>query len=88
MQKTRKLVSDRAEDVGETNCGLRLTVSDYPQRREMKMTVYEKIKDLDEEKMAEFLLKFAKDTINQFDSFIMPDIDRIRKFLELEFIGN
>lgn len=52
------------------------------------MTVYEKIKDLDEEKMAEFLLKFANDTINQFGSFIMPDIDRIRKFLELEFIGN
>ena len=52
------------------------------------MTVYEKIKDLDEETMAEFLLKFANDTINQFGNFILPDIDRIRNFLELEFIGN
>jgi len=52
------------------------------------MTVYEKIINLDEEKMAEFLLKFANDTINQFGSFIMPDIERIREFLALEFIGN
>ena len=52
------------------------------------MTVYEKIINLDEEKMAEFLLKFANDAINQFGSFIMPDIKRIREFLALEFIGN
>ena len=48
------------------------------------MTVFEVIKELDEEMMAEFLYRFARDTIDQFERFILPDKERIRKVLELE----
>ena len=51
---------------------------------EVQMTVFEVIKELDEEMMAEFLYRFARDTIDQFERFILPDKERIRKVLELE----
>lgn len=46
------------------------------------MTIYEKIVALDEEMMVEFLLRFAKDTIDQFSRFQMPSKDVIREFLD------
>lgn len=48
------------------------------------MTIYEKIVALDEEMMVEFLLRFAKDTIDQFGRFQMPSKDVIREFLDRE----
>ena len=48
------------------------------------MTIYEKIVALDEEMMVEFLLRFAKDTIDQFSRFQMPSKDVIREFLDRE----
>ena len=51
------------------------------------MTVYEKIVAFDEEKMVEFLLRFANDTINQFSRFQLPRRDVIREFLDRECPG-
>lgn len=48
------------------------------------MTIYEKIVAFDEEMMAEFLLRFAKDTIEQFSMFQLPSKDVIREFLDRE----
>ena len=48
------------------------------------MTIYEKIVALDEEMMVEFLLRFAKDTIDMFGRFQMPSKDVIREFLDRE----
>jgi hypothetical protein len=46
------------------------------------MTIYEKIVAFDEEMMVEFLLSFAKDTIDQFSRFQLPSKDVIREFLD------
>ena len=46
------------------------------------MTIYEKIVAFDEEMMVEFLLRFAKDTIDQFSRFQLPSKDVIREFLD------
>ena len=51
---------------------------------EVQMTVFEVIKEYDKEKMAELLYRFARDTIDQFERFILPEKERIREFLELE----
>lgn len=48
------------------------------------MTIYEKIVALDEEKMVEFLLNFAKDTLDQFGRLKLPSKDSIREFLDME----
>ena len=48
------------------------------------MTLYEKLQDLSLEKMAEFLLGFANDTIDNFTYFRTPDIDKIREMLRTE----
>lgn len=48
------------------------------------MTIYEKIVALDEETMVEFLLSFAKDTLDQFGRFQLPSKDVIREFLDRE----
>ena len=48
------------------------------------MTIYEKISEYDEEKMIEFLLAFARDTIDQFSRFQLPSKDVIREFLDRE----
>ena len=48
------------------------------------MTIYEKIVALDEEMMVEFLLSFAKDTLDQFSRFQLPSKDVIREFLDRE----
>lgn len=48
------------------------------------MTIYEKIVVFDEEMMVEFLLRFAKDTINQLSRFQLPSKDVIREFLDSE----
>ena len=48
------------------------------------MTVFEVIKEYDEENMVELLYRFARDTIDQFGHFILPQKERIREFLELE----
>ena len=48
------------------------------------MTVFEVIKEYDKEEMAELLYRFARDTIDQFERFILPEKERIREFLELE----
>ena len=48
------------------------------------MTIYEKIVALDEEMMVEFLLRFSKDTIDQFSRFQLPSKDVIREFLDRE----
>ena len=48
------------------------------------MTIYEKIVALDEEMMVEFLLSFAKDTLDQFGRFQLPSKDVIREFLDRE----
>ena len=48
------------------------------------MTVFEIIKDFDEDMMAEFLLMFANDTINQFSNFVFPTKEGIIEFLNRE----
>lgn len=48
------------------------------------MTIYERIVEYDEEMMVEFLLRFAKDTIDQFSRFQLPNRDSIREFLDRE----
>lgn len=48
------------------------------------MTLYEKLQDLSLEKMAEFLLGFANDTIDNLTYFRTPDIDKIREMLRTE----
>jgi len=48
------------------------------------MTIYEKIVAFDEEMMVEFLLRFARDTLDQFGRFQLPSKDVIREFLDRE----
>ena len=48
------------------------------------MTIYEKIKELSEEGMAEFLTVFAQETIEQFSNFFLPKKEHIREFLSRE----
>lgn len=48
------------------------------------MTIYEKIVAFDEEMMVEFLLRFAKDTLDQFGRFKLPSKDGIRELLDME----
>lgn len=48
------------------------------------MTVYEKIKCLSEEDMAEFLYRFANDVVNAVSEFIMPNKESIIEMLEHE----
>ena len=49
------------------------------------MTIFEGIKKLDEEAMAEFLYVFARDTVDLLASrFRLPDRNEIREFLERE----
>lgn len=48
------------------------------------MKVYEKIQEMDEETMIEFLFTFAKEVIEHFASFQMPDREPIRALLEKE----
>ena len=48
------------------------------------MTVFETIKDYDEDMMAEFLLRFANDVINQFANFVFPTKEGITEFLNRE----
>jgi len=48
------------------------------------MTIYEKISEFDEEDMIEFLLAFARDTLDQFGKFQLPSKDVIREFLDRE----
>jgi len=48
------------------------------------MTIFEIIKEYDEDMMAEFLYRFARDTINQFTNFILPSKEGIIELLERE----
>ena len=48
------------------------------------MTIFEKLKSLDEDEMAEFLYRFAKDVIDQFGHFVMADKNEIVNFLKRE----
>lgn len=48
------------------------------------MTIYDKIRLLDEDQMAEFMYHFANDVINAFSNYIMPSQDTYRKFLDTE----
>ena len=51
------------------------------------MTFYDRIIQMDEETMIEFLYHFARDTIDQFSSFVFPSKDGIREFLERKIPG-
>ena len=56
--------------------------------REVKhMTILDKIKEFDEEMMAEFLYRFAKDTIDMFGKFQLPSKEGIQEFLNREIPG-
>ena len=57
---------------------------DFMQTGGKSMTIYEKIVEFDEEMMVEFLLRFSKDTIDQFSRFQLPSKDAIREFLDRE----
>ena len=48
------------------------------------MTIFDKIKELDEEQMTEFLYRFARDTLNQFANFVNPTEEGIKEFLSRE----
>ena len=48
------------------------------------MTMYECIKDFDEDEMADFLYAFANDIINDFAMFIFPSKDSMKNFLKKE----
>ena len=45
------------------------------------MTIYERIKEFSLEEMADFLLVFAKESIEQFGNFILPTKEMIIEFL-------
>lgn len=45
------------------------------------MTVFDHIKEYDEEMMANFLYKFSEDIINNFSNFITPSKESILNFL-------
>lgn len=48
------------------------------------MTIYDKLKEFDREMMAEFLYRFAKDTIDMFSRFILPSKEGVEEFLDRE----
>ena len=48
------------------------------------MTVLERIKEYDKEEMVNFLYHFARDIINHFTNFMIPDKKSIENFLEKE----
>lgn len=48
------------------------------------MTIFDRIKEFDEEQMAEFLYHFARDVLNQFSNFVMPTKEGIKEFLSRE----
>ena len=48
------------------------------------MTIYDKIKEMDRETMAEFLYRFARDTINMFSQFVLPSKEGVEEFLDRE----
>ena len=48
------------------------------------MTIFDRIKELDEEQMAEFLYHFARYVLNQFANFVMPTEEGIKEFLSRE----
>lgn len=48
------------------------------------MTIYDAVKEMDMDTMAEFLYRFARDTIDMFGHFVFPSKERIMEFLERE----
>lgn len=48
------------------------------------MTIFDRIKEYNEEMMAEFLYRFLKDIINNFGNYIIPSKESILKFLNEE----
>lgn len=48
------------------------------------MTIFDRIKEYDEEMMAEFLYKFSEDIINNFGNYILPSKEGILNFLNNE----
>ena len=48
------------------------------------MTIYDKIKEMDRDTMAEFLFRFARDTIDMFSRFILPSKEGVEEFLDME----
>ena len=48
------------------------------------MNILDAVKSFDEEQMIEFLYRFSLDVIDHFSDFVMPDRERIRRFLEKE----
>ena len=48
------------------------------------MTIYEIIKEYDLHMMAEFLFRFANDTIEQFSNLHFPNKEDIEEFLSRE----
>ena len=48
------------------------------------MTFYDRIIQMDEETIVEFLYHFENATIDQFGNFALPNKDAIREFLERE----
>ena len=48
------------------------------------MTIFDRIKEFDEEQMAEFLYHFARDVLNQFSNFVMPTEEGLKEFLSRE----
>ena len=50
------------------------------------MTIFDRIKEYNEEMMAEFLYKFSKDIINNFGNYITPSKESILNFLNEELV--
>lgn len=48
------------------------------------MTIYDYIIRMDKDTMAEFLYRFARDTIDQFSRFQLPNKTTIMEFLDRE----
>lgn len=48
------------------------------------MTIFDRIKEYNEEMMAEFLYKFSKDIINNFGNYSIPSKEGILNFLNKE----
>lgn len=48
------------------------------------MTIFDRIKEYDEEMMVEFLYKFSEDVINNFGNYITPSKESILNLLNKE----
>lgn len=48
------------------------------------MTYYDVVHNYDEDTLAEFLYRFARDTVSQLEAGLLPDRNEIKKFLEKE----